>query len=71
MLIFQDGDKFYWESNKSDNIIINGTNIGSFENYFEKELQYTGSVEGQTITVKHKKSKLKYSFEYCGNKTLI
>jgi len=73
MFVYKKAGTFSWESNLSDSVIINGTNIGNFYDNFELD-QYFREKDKTYILVKdlrEKASDIFVIFKFLGNKIQV
>ena len=73
MFAYEKAGTFSWESNLSDSVILNGTNIGNFYDNFEL-VQYFCEEDKTYILVKDLREKGPDSFvifEFLGNKIQV
>jgi hypothetical protein len=73
MFVYKKAGTFSWESNLSDSVIINGTNIGNFYDNFEL-VQYFREEDKTYILVKdlrEKASDIFVIFKFLGNKIQV
>jgi len=64
---FENGTSFLWASSRSDEIIVDGEELGEYTKYFKPEVNYSGPLGNQNITLIHKKTNTEFTFQYGGN----
>ena len=64
---FKSGTSFLWASSQSDEIIVDGEELGKYTKYFKPEVRYSGPTGNLNITLIHKKTNTEFTFLYGGN----